>query len=104
MECLVLTLSAEVWASLIAVTILSTAVAYLLYFRILVRAGSANLMLVTLLIPPIAVGLSVAFLGEKLGYEAWLGFGLIVVGLVVTDGRMVGWLRQRPNQIVKSEA
>ncbi|MDA9981685.1 DMT family transporter [Gammaproteobacteria bacterium] len=99
-----LTLSAEVWASLIAVAILSTAVAYLLYFRILVRAGSANLMLVTLLIPPIAVGLSVAFLGENLGYEAWLGFGLIAVGLVVTDGRMVGWLRQRPNQIVKSEA
>jgi drug/metabolite transporter (DMT)-like permease len=88
----VLTLSAEVWASLIAVAILSTAVAYLLYFKILARAGSANLMLVTLLIPPIAVGLSVAFLGEKLGSETWLGFGLIAVGLLVTDGRLLGWL------------
>ncbi|MDH3695120.1 MAG: DMT family transporter [Gammaproteobacteria bacterium] len=94
----VLTLSTQVWASLIAVALLSTAVAYVLYFNILVRAGSANLLLVTLLIPPIAVGLSVAFLGERLGYEAWVGFGLIAVGLIVTDGRLLGWLHQRPNQ------
>jgi len=90
-----LTLSAEVWASLAAIAILSTAVAYLLYFSILVRAGSANLMLVTLLIPPIAVGLSITFLGETMGNEALLGFGLIAVGLVVTDGRLLGQLRQR---------
>ena len=88
-----LTLSTPVWASLLAVALLSTAIAYLLYFEILVRAGSANLMLVTLLIPPIAVGLSVAFLGEKLGYEAWIGFGLITIGLIVTDGRLLGKLR-----------
>ena len=90
-----LVLSAEVWASLFAVSILSTAVAYLLYFEILVRAGSANLMLVTLLIPPIAVGLSFTFLGERLGSEAWLGFGLIAVGLAVTDGRLLDRLRQK---------
>jgi len=81
-----LTLSTSVWASLLAVVLLSTAVAYLLYFEILVRTGSANLMLVTLLIPPIAVGLSITFLGEKMGPEAWIGFGSIAVGLVVTDG------------------
>jgi len=90
-----LMLSAEVWASLFAVAILSTAVAYLLYFEILVRAGSANLMLVTLLIPPIAVGLSFTFLGERLGREAWLGFGLIAVGLAVTDGRLLDRMRQK---------
>jgi len=82
----------------------TTAVAYLLYFRIFVRAGSASLMLVTLLIPPMAVGLSVAFLREKLGYEAWFGFGLIAVGLAVTDGRLLDWLRQRPNQTSHSKA
>lgn len=91
----VLSLSAEVWAALIAVAILSTAVAYLLYFKILARAGSANLMLVTLLIPPIAVGLSVTILGEKLGNEALLGFGLIAVGLLVTDGRLLNRFRQQ---------
>jgi len=85
-------LSAEVWASLLAVSILSTAVAYLLYFEIIIRAGSANLMLVTLLIPPIAVGLSYTFLGERLGIEALYGFGLIAVGLIITDGRLVRWI------------
>ena len=88
-----LNLSGEVWASLLAVSIFSTAVAYLLYFEILIRAGSANLMLVTLLIPPIAVGLSFTFLGERLGIEALFGFGLIAVGLIVTDGRLLNWFR-----------
>jgi len=46
-------------------------------------------MLVTLLIPPIAVGLSFVFLGERLGSEAWLGFGLIAIGLGITDGRLI---------------
>ncbi|WP_299847117.1 DMT family transporter [uncultured Roseovarius sp.] len=82
-------LSPEIWASLFAVAILSTAVAYLLYFEILVRAGSANLMLVTLLIPPIAVGLGYAFLDERLGSEAVYGFGLIALGLMITDGRLL---------------
>ena len=92
----VLSLSMEVWASLIAVALLSTAVAYLFYFEILTRAGSANLMLVTLLIPPIAVGLSIAILGETMGNEAFLGFFLIAIGLVVTDGRLLDRLRRQP--------
>ncbi len=87
-----LTLSIEVWACLLAVAFLSTAIAYLLYFEILVRAGSANLMLVTLLIPPIAVGLSYAFLGERLSHEAGYGFALIAVGLLITDGRLLRWV------------
>lgn len=90
----VLTLSPNVWASLISVAILSTAVAYLLYFAILARAGAANLMLVTLLIPPFAIGLGVAFLGEQLGLEAWLGFGLIALGLAITDGRLLAGARR----------
>lgn len=96
-------LSMEVWASLLAVALLSTAVAYLLYFEILVRAGSANLMLVTLLIPPVAVALSFTFLGERMGNEAWIGFGFIAAGLSVTDGRLWGWVRRKPNYADKSE-
>ncbi|NKB77405.1 MAG: EamA family transporter [Gammaproteobacteria bacterium] len=91
----VLALSKGVWASIIAVAVLSTAVAYLLYFRILAIAGSANLMLVTLLIPPIGVGLSVAFLGEEMGAGASLGFVLIVIGLIITDGRVIERFRRQ---------
>jgi len=90
-----LALSPEVWACLLAVALLSTAVAYLLYFEILVRAGSANLMLVTLLIPPIAVGLAYTVLGERLGSEAAYGFVLIAVGLAITDGRLLKWMSGR---------
>lgn len=82
-------LSSGVWAALLALAVLSTAVAYLLYFRILARAGAANLMLVTLLIPPVAVTLGMLFLDEKLGVEAWLGFGIIATGLAITDGRLI---------------
>ncbi len=92
----VLALSKGVWASLIAIAILSTALAYLLYFKILARAGSANLMLVTLLIPPFAIGLGVVFLGETLTIEALLGFIIIAMGLVITDGRL---LRALSNKI-----
>lgn len=94
----VLTLSPVVWSSLIAVAVLSTAVAYVLYFNILARTGSGNLMLVTLLIPPLAVGLGYTFLGEKLGNEAFLGFSLIAAGLIITDGRLLGWMFKRPTK------
>jgi len=83
-----LDLSAGVWASLIGIALLATSLAYLLYFGILVRAGAANLMLVTLIVPPFAVALGWAFLDESLGIEAAIGFALIAIGLAVTDGRL----------------
>ena len=86
-------LSMSIWAALICLAVVSTSFAYLLYFAILIRAGSANLMLVTLLVPPFAVGLGVVFLGEQLTIEAWLGFFLIAVGLVITDGRAWKYLK-----------
>ncbi len=90
-----LTLGLSVWAALLSLAVLSTAIAYLLYFAILVRAGSANLMLVTLLIPPFAIALGVVFLGEQLSVEAWLGFAIIAVGLAITDGRVLKYLQKR---------
>lgn len=83
-----LMLSASVWGALLGVAVFSTALAYFLYFVILARAGAANLMLVTLLIPPFAIGLGVLFLGERMGPEAWVGFAIIAVGFAVTDGRL----------------
>ncbi|WP_300064732.1 DMT family transporter [uncultured Roseobacter sp.] len=87
-----LSLSVGVWGALIGMAVLSTALAYFLYFAILVRAGAANLLLVTLLIPPFAIGLGVLFLGEEIGLEAWIGFAIIALGFAVTDGRIVSFL------------
>ena len=81
-------LSWRVWGALIGIASLSTALAYVLYFAILARAGAANLLLVTLLIPPFAIGLGAAFLGERMGPEAWIGFAIIALGITVTDGRL----------------
>ena len=67
---------------------LATALAYLLYYRVLAMAGSGNLMLCTLLIPPIAILLGAIGLGEELAPRAFIGFGVIALGLIVLDGRV----------------
>ena len=93
-----LDLPGQVWAALLALAVLSTALAYLLYFGILRRAGAANLMLVTLVIPPFATALGALFLGERLAGSAWAGFALIGCGLLITDGRLVARLGARQRQ------
>ena len=90
-----LALSLGVWGALIGMAVLSTALAYFLYFTILVRAGAANLLLVTLLIPPVAIGLGAVFLDERIGIEAWIGFVIIGLGFAVTDGRLFSFLFKR---------
>lgn len=82
--------SATVWRALFGLSWLATATAYLLYFNILRHAGAANLMLVTLLIPPFAVGFGWVFLDETLAANTVVGFICIAIGLGITDGRMFG--------------
>ncbi|SPF75586.1 putative amino-acid metabolite efflux pump [Aliiroseovarius pelagivivens] len=89
-----LSLTATTWGALLSLAALSTGLAYVLYFAILVRAGAANLMLVTLLIPPFAITLGALFLGERMAPEAWIGFAIIAVGFAVNDGRVFGRLRR----------
>ncbi|MCE8005832.1 DMT family transporter [Aestuariivita sp.] len=83
------------WAAIGYYAILGTAGAYLLYYRVLAMAGSGNLMLVTLLIPPVAILLGAAFLGEALHPSAFLGFGILALGLVILDGRALNALIDR---------
>jgi drug/metabolite transporter (DMT)-like permease len=90
-----LALSLGVWGALIGMAVLSTALAYFLYFAILVRVGAANLLLVTLLIPPVAIGLGAVFLDERIGLESWIGFVIIGLGFAVTDGRLFSFLFQK---------
>lgn len=71
------------------IAILSTAVAYILYFAILKRAGASNLLLVTFLIPVSAIFLGVGLLGETLSLQQLAGMGMIGAGLLVIDGRLI---------------
>jgi drug/metabolite transporter (DMT)-like permease len=87
--------SAGVWLALVGLAALSTALGYILYFRILATAGATNLLLVTFLIPVSAIALGVAFLGESLEPRHGLGVALIALGLAAIDGRLVRLLRGR---------
>ena len=84
-----LSLSVEVWAAIGYYAVFATAGAYLLYYRVLGMAGAGNLLLCTLMIPPIAIFLGWAFLSERLSAEAFAGFALIALGLAVIDGRLI---------------
>jgi len=68
-------------------SILGTACAYLLYYRVVAAAGSGNAMLVTLLIPPVAIVLGALVLDERLGVNALFGFALLALGLIVMNRR-----------------
>ncbi|MEM9524765.1 MAG: EamA family transporter, partial [Pseudomonadota bacterium] len=75
--------------------LVATAFAYLLYYRVLAMAGSGNAMLVTLLIPPVAIILGALVLGEELEPRAYTGFTLLILGLLILDGRLLIHLRAR---------
>ena len=76
--------------ALLALAVLSTALAYVLFFRIMRRAGGQNAMLVTFLVPVSAILLGVALLGEELLPRQLAGMLAIFAGLVLIDGRLVG--------------
>jgi drug/metabolite transporter (DMT)-like permease len=85
--------SLTVWLALAGLALLSTALAYILYFRILAAAGATNLLLVTFLIPPTAILLGAAMLGERLQASQFAGMALIGLGLLLIDGRVTSRLR-----------
>lgn len=75
-------------AAILGLALLSTALAYLIYFRLLASAGAVNLALVTFLIPVSAIALAVLVLNEALAFRHVIGMGLIGLGLLVIDGRL----------------
>nr|WP_246329622.1 DMT family transporter [Chthonobacter rhizosphaerae] len=77
----------DVAAAVLFLAFGATALAYILFFRILTLAGS-NVMLVTFLVPVSAILLGVLVLGETLQLRHWVGMGLIMAGLVAIDGRL----------------
>lgn len=84
--------SLETWAAIVGLAVLSTAIAYVLYFKILESAGATNLLLVTLLVPVSAILLGSLFLNEALEVVHFVGMALIALGLSAIDGRL--WQRR----------
>jgi drug/metabolite transporter (DMT)-like permease len=87
--------SGEAWAAIVSLALLGTALAYILYFRLIASAGATNALLVTLLIPPTAILLGWLFLGERLEARDFAGLALIALGLAAIDGRLLSLARLR---------
>ncbi|MEQ8306575.1 MAG: DMT family transporter [Hoeflea sp.] len=79
---------APVIAAILALALISTAFAYLVFFRVLSIAGATSASLVTLLVPPAAILLGIVFLGETLTLMEAMGLGLIALGLLSLDNRL----------------
>jgi drug/metabolite transporter (DMT)-like permease len=88
--------SPATWAAIVALAALSTALAYIVFFRILERSGPTNVALVTLLIPVTAILLGVTVLGEPLTVREILGALVIGISLLVIDGQVFARLRRTP--------
>jgi drug/metabolite transporter (DMT)-like permease len=87
--------SAGAIGAVLGLAALSTALAYVLYFRILALAGAVNLALVTFLIPVSAIVLGTLFLGETLAPRHLAGMALIGLGLAAIDGRPLAYASRR---------
>jgi drug/metabolite transporter (DMT)-like permease len=84
--------SIATWFALLGIAALATALAYILFFHILVRSGASNVMLVTLLIPVTAILLGHFVLGEPLEAREIAGACVIGGALLIVDGRLQRWL------------
>lgn len=84
---------AATWAAVLGISLLSTALAFVLYFRILATAGATNAVLVTFLIPVSAILLGTLVLGERLEARHVAGMACIAAGLAAIDGRPWRWRR-----------
>lgn len=86
-------------AAIFCLAAVSTSLAYLIYFKILATSGPTNILLVTFLIPVSAVFFGWLLLGEHLGKDVFIGMGMIVIGLMVLDGRVMRRYLQKRNRI-----
>jgi drug/metabolite transporter (DMT)-like permease len=83
-----------VWAAWLAIALISTALAYVVFYRLLATAHISNASLVTFLLPVNALLLGAVFLHESVTPYALIGMGIIALGLAAIDGRALAWMRR----------
>jgi drug/metabolite transporter (DMT)-like permease len=72
-------------SALFGLALLSTAIAFVVWFRLITTAGPSNTSLVTFLIPFTALGFGILLLGEEPTLGSVLGLVIILAGLAVTQ-------------------
>jgi len=83
-----------IWGALFGIALVSTVLAYLIYFHILAKAGVTYISLVTFLIPVSGLFLGTVFLNETVSATDLAGMAVIALGLAAIDGRPYAWLRR----------
>jgi len=81
-------------AAIIAMAVLSSAIAYSIYFYILTLTTATNLVFVTLLVPVTAIFLGVIVLNETMSGLQITGAIVISLSLIIADGRIFGFIRR----------
>jgi len=87
--------SAATLMALFGLSAISTSLAYIIYFRVLATSGPTNILLVTFLIPASAILLGTTVLGERLAWNVFVGMGMIFIGLIAIDGRLLSRFRRK---------
>lgn len=85
--------SGATWAALLGLALVATSFAYIIFFRVVARAGPANVLLVTMMIPLSAIIMGYAVLNETLELREIIGALIIIGALVIIDGRALAFLR-----------
>jgi drug/metabolite transporter (DMT)-like permease len=95
----------ETIAAILVLGFVGTAIAYLLFFELIQRAGANYATLVTYLVPPIALAYGAIFLGESFGAAAFAALALILVGVALATGSVGAFLasagarRAKPGEV-----
>ena len=91
-------ISSKAFYAIVALALLSTALAYVIYFFLLRRVQASQLMLVTFLIPISAITLGVLLLNERLTHLQMTGVVIILLALLILDGRLLAKLKTKNEQ------
>lgn len=91
------------WASLAVLAVFCTALAYVMFFRLITSVGPANAITVTFLIPAFAVGWGAIFLGEQVTIEMLIGCAVILFGTAMAVGvlKLRGWHADSADQAAR---
>jgi drug/metabolite transporter (DMT)-like permease len=90
------TVSTKTWLAIIGLAALSTALAYLIFFNIIKRAGPSFASLCTMIIPVFSILLGYLVLQERLTTHEFVGAAIVGLALIIIDGRLLKWFTPAP--------